>query len=315
VAEPGEVTHPAADRVTPEALVVEQDRSLVPLTGWLIDAARAATSSGRLLQLLTPPESHLSYPLELLCGDGAVQWVRRAEAGFQDGFTGAPMGWTGARFVPVDGPVPPIPAADVRSGGLELQVTTWHPVVAGPVLGDAVRPVWQALTGSAPTGWGIDEPVTQLWSAGAEAEVTAACRDRAPVPTALVVAGAGAVGRLHVSRVDTGLIEELRVSGPAAPHVAQAALDDLAAVLAGTVRSAVVSVHPTRVSGVRPPVPSPPAVPYALLVGRAQVARRGVEHARVAPAGRVRLIDGAAWCRLEGDAPYEQLAALHAHFG
>ena len=44
--------HPAADRVTPEALVVEQSRSVVGLSTWLADAAVVARASRRLLQVL-----------------------------------------------------------------------------------------------------------------------------------------------------------------------------------------------------------------------------------------------------------------------
>ncbi len=125
------------------------------------------------------------------------------------------------------------------------------------------------------------------------------------------------LGRLRVTRVDTGVLEELRLSGPAARAVTQAALDGLAATLAALTpapRSMVVNVHPTRVGGLRPSRPSPPALPYALLVGSAEVARRGGEHAQRAPAGSVRLLDGAAWCRFPGAAPYEQLAATLEHF-
>ena len=305
--------------MTPAALVVEQNRAVVALSGWLVDAARVAAHSGRLLQILTLADSALTYPLELLLDEGGGQWVRRDGRGFRDGFTGAPMGWTGERFAPVEGPVPPVAATALAEGGIGLQVTTLHPSTAELEVGAAPGAAFRALTGSTPAGWGVGEPATQPWS---PREVTAACRERAPDPTALVVVGGEpgrrAVGRLRVSRVDTGVLEELRLSGPAASTVAQAALDDLAAAMVGLTpapRSMVVTVHPTRVGGLRPPWPSPPALPYAVLLGPAEVARRGAEHARSAPAGQVRLIGGACWCRLVGDAPYEQFAAVLEHFG
>jgi hypothetical protein len=306
--------HPAADRSTAEALVVEQSRAVVPLSGWLLDAARTAVASERLLQILTPSDAALTYPLELLLADGPGQWIVRDGPGFRDGFTAVPMGWTGARFAPVDGPVPPVPPVDIADGGLELQVTTLHRAQEELELGTAAEAVARALTGGAPVGWGVDEPVTQPWS---RRELTAVCRDRAPEPTALTVVGAGVLGRLHVSRVDTGVLEELRLSGPVARDVAQAALDDLAAALAALApppRSMVVTVHPVRVGGLRPSRPSPPALPYALFVGPAEVARHGAEHAGRAPAGAVRLVGGAAWCRFAGAAPYEQLASTLEHF-
>lgn len=306
------------DRATPEALIVEQNRAVVPLSGWLVDAARVAVHTGRLLQILTVPDSALTYPLELLLDEGGGQWVRRDGRGFRDGFTGAPLGWTGARFAPVEGPMPPVAATTPADGGIVLQVTTLHADSAELEVGAATTTAFMALTGGAPAGWGVGEPATQPWS---PREVTAACRERAPDPTALVVvggeAGRRALGRLRVSRVDTGVLEELRLSGPAASTVAQAALDDLAAALAGLTpapRSMVVTVHPTRVSGRRPPLPSPPALPYAVLLGPAEVARRGPAHALCAPAGQVRLLSGACWCRFTGDAPFEQLAAVMEHF-
>ena len=57
------IAHPAADRATPEALVVEQDRGVVPLSTWMVDAALVATRGGRLLQIVTPADSRLTYPL------------------------------------------------------------------------------------------------------------------------------------------------------------------------------------------------------------------------------------------------------------
>jgi Family of unknown function (DUF6177) len=313
----GPVTHPAADRVTAEALVVEQNRSVVPLSTWVADAAAVAAGAGRLLQILTPADGVITYPLELLLRDGGGQWITRAGSRFRDGFTAAPMAWSGTRFVPVDGPVPE-PAPDLGAGGLEVQVTCLHAATGELELGVTTAAVMAALTGTGPAGWGVAEPATQPWSGR---ELTAACRERAPVPTALaVVAGRGerrAAGRLHVSRVDHGVLEEARISGPGVRAVGAAAVERLADVLGGIVRSMIVAMHPTRVGGLRPARPSPPAVPYGLLVGASVVAQRGADHARRAPAGWVRPVAGgsACWCRFDGPAPFEQLMAVLAHFG
>ena len=62
-------------------------------------------------------------------------------------------------------------------------------------------------------------------------------------------------------------------------------LEALATALARPVRSAVFAPAPdASIGGVRPARPE------------------------------VELVEGAAWCRLSGDAPFEQLTALHAHF-
>jgi hypothetical protein len=314
--------HPAADRSTPAALVVEQARAVVGLSTWLADAAVVARESRRLLQVLTPADSRITYPLELLFGAGGGQWVVRDGAGFRDGFLGVPVGWDGTRFVPVEGPVPDPEPVDAAAGSLEVQVTTLHRATAELQLGASASAVARALTGEEPLGWGTAEPATQPWSAR---EVTELCRDRAPDPTALVVvaggAGRRAVGRLEVTPVTTGVLEEVRLAGPAASAVAQDSVDELVEELAGSARSMVVGVHPTRSDGTRPSRVSPPTVPYGLLVGPSVLAARGVDHAREAPAASVRVLgrrsgDPACWCRLDGGptTPFERLAAVLRHF-
>lgn len=318
--------HPAADRVTGIAMVVEQSRQVVGVSTWLADAAVTATTSGRLLQVLTPPDTRITYPLELMFGDGGGQWVVRGEPGgpaARDGFTGVPLAWDGERFAAVDGPIPaPDTTRDPATGSLEVQITTIHPATSELQLGATAEAVSRALTGQAPTGWGTAEPATQPWSAR---ELTALCRERAPEPTALVVVGgrpgAGMVGRLRVSRVSTGVLEELRVAGPVATAVAQEAIDELVEDVAATARSMVVAVHPIRSEGLRPSVPSPPALPYGMLIGPSVVTQRGVDHARKAPAAAVRVLGRrsdlpACWCRLSGGpaAPFEQLDAVLRHF-
>jgi hypothetical protein len=314
--------HPAADRVTAEALVVEQSRAVVGLSTWLADAAVVARETHRLLQVLTPADSRITYPLELLFGAGGGQWVVRDGPGFRDGFLGVPVGWNGARFAPTEGPIPEVEPLDPAQGSLEVQVTTLHPATAELQLGASTGILARALTGAAPTGWGTAEPATQPWSAR---EVTAFCRDRAPDATALVVVagepGRRAVGRLEVTPVTTGVLEEVRLAGPAAAAVAQDTVDDLVEDLAGATRSMIVAVHPTRSDGTRPSRVSPPAVPYGVLIGPSVLAERGVDHARDAPATTVRVLgrrsgDPACWCRLDGGptTSFERLGAVLRHF-
>jgi hypothetical protein len=305
--------HPAADRVTTEALVVEQDRVVVGLSTWLADAAVAAGRTGRVLQVLTPAYSVVTYPLELLLGEG-VQWVVRDGSGFRDGLTGADLRWAGSRFAPAGSAPPAPPAATAGTGGIEVLLTARHAARDGTELGAAAAAAVRALAGVEPDGWGIGEPATQPWSPRA---LTAYCRERAPAPTALVVVGGGFVGRLHAERVAGGVAEELRLAGPAATAVGTDAVEALADAVGERARTMVVGVHPGRLDGLRPAGPSLPALPYGVLLGAEVVATRGVDHARRAPASSVRLVgDTACWCRLDGAAaPYEQLAAVLAHFG
>lgn len=314
--------HPACDRATPEAVVVEQDRTVVPLSTWVADAAVFASESDRVLQVLTPAHSRITYPLELLLGDVGAQWVvREGRERFRDGLSGLRLRWSGGRFVTDVDAAPPVAAppvaAEPGSGDLEVQITTLHPASSALELGSTAVAAVRALTGAEPVGWGVAEPVTQPWS---PREVTAHCRGRAPSPAQLVVVGAGVLGQLRADRVETGVLEQLRLSGPAASSVGRAAVDDLVAELAGTARSVVVAAQPGRLDGLRAPAPTPPALPYGILIGHPVVAERGVDHARQAP-GAVGLVgrgtSQAAWCRLDSGPgrPYELLTAVLEHFG
>lgn len=320
-----ELDVPGADRVTTESVVVEQGRAVLGLSTWLVDAAVAATSSGRLLQVVTPADTRITYPLELLFAEGGAQWVVRDGAGgFRDGFLGLPVGWNGLRFVPLDGRVPdPDPARDPAAGSIEVQITTLHPASHDLRLGASTEAAALALTGAQPRGWGTAEPVTQPWSTR---QVTEICHDRSPQPTALVVVagepGSRVLGRLRTERVTSGVVEEVRLAGPAAAAVGQDAIDGLVEDLAGTARSMIVAVHPVRAAGTRPAEVSLPATPYGILIGPSVLSARGVDHARLAPASAVRVLgrrsgDPACWCRLDGEpgAAFDRLGAVLRHFG
>ncbi|MQA13421.1 MAG: hypothetical protein GEV09_04380 [Pseudonocardiaceae bacterium] len=311
--------HPAADRATAETLVVEQDRNVVPLSTWVADAAATAAASDRVLQVLTQAHTRITYPLELLLAEAGAHWVvREGPERFRDGLSGFSLRWSGARFVTdLDAPPPEPVAPAPGSGDLEVQISTLHPASSSLELGSSTGAAIRALTGAEPAGWGVAEPVTQPWS---PREVTAHCRQRAPSPTQVVVVGHGVLGQLRVDRVESGVLETIRLSGPAASSVAQDAVDTLVAEIAGTARSMIVAAHPGRLDGLRSPTPAPPALPYGILVGHPVLAERGIDHAQQAPAS-VRLVGRgtrqAAWCRLDsgGQRPYELLTAVLEHFG
>ncbi|RSN16382.1 hypothetical protein DMC63_22835 [Streptomyces sp. WAC 05977] len=308
--------HPAADWATSEALVVEQSRGVVPASSWMIDAARSALRSERVLQLLTPEDSRLTYPMELLLRDAAAEWiVQEDEDRYRDGIRGVPMIWTGTRFARDPGGRPAIPAeAKIDSGDVEVRITTVHPVSEPPRLGSAAEAVLRTFTGGAPAGWGDAEPATLPWSAD---EITAYCRNRAPARTQLVVVGGDVTGQLRVSPTDEGTVEETRLSGPSAGVLRPEDITALAEQISGGARLMSVAVHPGRRGGSRSNRPTRPALPYGLLVGQDIVAARGVGHAELAPAARVTILGSAAWCTLDGGRrpPYEQLADLLRHFG
>jgi len=308
--------HPAADRATIEALIAEQDRSVVPLTGWLADAAGEAAATERTLQVLTPASSRITFPLELMLRDSGGQWIlREGPERFRDGLSGVRVRWNGARFATdPDAELPDFDVPAPGSGDLQLQVTTMHPPSSSLQLGASAETAVRALTGSDPAGWGVSEPVTQPWS---PREITALCRDRAPSATQVVVLGNGVVGQILVERTAEAVRERVHLSGPQAGVVDAEAIEALAEQLAGSARSLIVAAHPGRHDGLRTGKPTPPALPYAILVGRSVVAERGLGHAEQVPVTRYRILDGACWCRLDSgpDRPYELLTAVLRHFG
>lgn len=312
--------HPAADRITAEAVIVEQDRRVVPLSIWLADAAATAYRGDRVLQVLTPAYSRITYPLELMLRDTGAEWVvRDGTESFRDGLAGFTMRWNGARFVPdLEAAIPDPVESRPGSGDLEVQVSALHQASESLELGAMAELAVRALTGNPPTGWGVAEPATQPWS---PREVTAYHRDRAPTPTQLVVVGQGVVGQVRVERVDTGVLEQLRLSGLQADTVHQDNVEALAAELAGMARLMIVTAHPGRLHGLRANAHTLPTLPYAILIGHTQVAEQGADHAARVPVERVRLLGAGAgqacWARLDcgPGSPYENLHAVLTHFG
>ena len=312
--------HPAADRATIEALIAEQDRSVVPLTGWLADAAAEAVATERTLQVLTPAYSRITFPLELMLRDSGCQWiVREGPEQFRDGLTGVRMRWNGARFTTERSAVPPdVDIPQAGSGDLEVQITTLHAASSSLQLGAGTEAAVRAVTGSDPTGWGTSEPVTHPWS---PREITRYCRDRAPTSTQVVVTGNGVLGQLLVERTESSVREQVRLSGPRAGVVDASVIESLAAKAAESARSMIVAAHPGRFDGLRTGQFTMPALPYGILIGRSVVAERGIAHAEQVPVTRYKLLgDGAllaCWCRLDAGPgrPYELLTAVMEHFG
>ncbi|MFJ4435000.1 DUF6177 family protein [Streptomyces sp. NPDC088923] len=207
---------PAVDVLTPRALVVMQDRPVVPLSTWLADALRHAADSGRALQLVTPPASRLTLPLRTALRGLPHRWVVRDERrGLYDGLSGVRLRWSGGAFGPdldergaailVEPFREPVAGA-VRQ--LVLQVRTRHHPDAELLLGGALEALFRRLTGAAPQGWGTAEPAGNPWS---RRQLTELARARAPRPTLLTVVGAGALATVRVLRTREGVEEDVTV--------------------------------------------------------------------------------------------------------
>ncbi|WP_157432925.1 DUF6177 family protein [Actinomadura rifamycini] len=212
--------HPAVDTRTDAAVVVVQNRPLVPLSSWLLDAI--ATTDRPAFHLLTPHDSRITPPLRTALDGTGARWVVQepGDAGYYDGLTGEPLDWDGSMFAPVPGAPPAAYEAHERTDGhhLVLTVSVVHRATAALELGRTAETIGETLAGTAPRCWGTSEPALRAWD---RAMLTDLCRRRAPRGTFLVVAGPGRafVGTQRVTRAAGGVKETLTfVVGGAGPE-------------------------------------------------------------------------------------------------
>jgi hypothetical protein len=326
--EPAEGPHPAVDVVTDRVAVILQDRPIVPFTSWVADTARLCSSTHRGLQIVTPADARLTMPLRLVLTGPDVRWVARADGGYYDGLSGRTLHWRDGCFQPDRrAGVPslaPAFAAGPAPQGWQLVAHLWigHPATAETVLGVAAARLTTALTGKPPYGFGAAEPVTQPWN---PATVTEVCRQRAPRPTRLVIAGDAAIGSLNVHRYVQGVDEDLTlvfaIEGPSSIAALRAAADDL--VNHAAVRLLVLQIRQGRSDLTCPARFEGLPIVVAAVAGAEVVARRGVEGALAAPARHTNRLSSpqpAVWYQLwdtdeDGTIGWQRFAAVLDHLG
>jgi Family of unknown function (DUF6177) len=288
--------HPAVDAVTDKAAVVVQDRPVVPLTAWLVDAAAACARARQGLQVVTPAHARITLPLRTTLSGPGCRWVVREPdgGGFYDGLSGAPLAWDGSSFVLAaemarQGPSPTFarPVPDLGTH-LLLDVKLLHEAALDLVLGGAVETLARVLAGGRPAGWGIAEPAVNPWD---RVELTELCHRRSPRSTWVMVTGTGErrfLGGVLVSRVTSGVKEEITFLVGHRPGE-EPALDRLEALAAEFADAgALLSMTVQRTAG-RTDLSYParwcgaPA-PVGLAVGAEGVREIGVDHALAAPA-------------------------------
>jgi hypothetical protein len=160
------VSHPATDLLTAKAMVVLQDRPVVPFTTWLAEGLRLCSETQRGLQVVTPAESRITMPLRLVLTGPNSRWVVRADGGYYDGLTGVPLQWDGEAFV-VDPEArayaPGYTTPPTTPVGAQLTVTFRVRHTSETVIGGAAEQMCRSLTGEPPGGWGTSEPATGVW--------------------------------------------------------------------------------------------------------------------------------------------------------
>lgn len=219
----GATEHPAVSSVTKKNAVLVQDRPVVSLSSWLVDAMAVFGRKGLGLQLVTTSTSIITHALRWFLSRRGATWVVRAPDGrYYDGFNGLPLLWAEeVGFVPdpeVDaeaGPNQAFRTSATEDLGTQLHVDLQvdHPASADLVLAGSAEMLAERLTGARPALWGVAEPLTREWSPSA---ITAMARKRAPGQSVLVFAGPPGgkdsrpfAGSLRVSRTPSGVREHL----------------------------------------------------------------------------------------------------------
>ncbi len=220
----GATDHPAVTALTERAAVVVQDRPLVPMSPWIVDAMARHGRRGLRLQVVTPSTSRLTHALHSVLRSAAARWVVQTPDGsYYDGFSGVPLRWDGREAFTVDG--------DARAGGppeafraddadrghqLHVDLNVEHPADNGLVLGASVELLAERLGGAPPAVWGTAEPFAQEWR---RAVFTRTARNRAPGQTWAAFSGPAEglredgvrpfAGTVRVSRTAFGVREAI----------------------------------------------------------------------------------------------------------
>jgi hypothetical protein len=312
----GATDHPAVSVVTGKNAVVVQDRPVVCLSSWLVDALAAYGRDGIGLQVVTPSTSVLTHALRSFLGKPAAGWVVRAPDGrYYDGFNGLPLVWAdGTGFVPdpavtlEDGPNEAFRVSpdDAPTALLHVDLQIDHPVRGDLELGGAVEALAECVAGALPSVWGTSEPFTRPWD---RVRITETARRRAPGGTWLAFSGGsdpdvspGAdpdtdplpfAGTLRVSRTPSGVREHVlltaahRAGEEPDPDALVPLLRELAAQ--GGLRSMTVHRALGRADLTTPPRWSGVPVPMGLAVGPEGVLETGRDKALDAPVEGVAL--------------------------
>lgn len=312
------ISHPAADVLTAKAMVVMQDRPVVPFTGWLASGLRLCSESRRGLQVVTPAESRITMPLRLVLTGPNSRWVVRADDAFYDGLTGVPLRWDGEAFVVEPEARTYAPAYTTQPAGpLGAQLTVTFRVRHQPEspVGGPADQIARSLTGEPPGGWGTAEPATALWRLD---DLNDMFRSRPSAATWLTIVGGGsrpAVGTMLLSQVGDAVEEAVTlVVGHADPNeVPVSALPTIVGALAAEypLMSFFAQMSPGRPDLTMVPRWVGAAAPIGMAAGGTAAAPPGISAQQIgdmrSPTTWYSLGDGR---QQEGWQRYEQLNAV-----
>ena len=289
--------------------VVFQDKPLATLSPWLAKSRAAAAANAMQFVLVTPSSTAVSLPLGFMLSEHGCQWLATtADGTFFDGFTGRVHHWDGTAFQPLDEIGEDFLLTPTLPGGLvHVRAETVHPASHSTRIGGFTEQLFIELTGAAPTGWGVAEPVSEPWD---ETAVTAHCFDLAPETAFLAVVGHARVGTaapaiavVTVERSAVGVHESVELLVESPEPLDAAALDSFSTRMHRIHARTAVLGHAIAFSGLaRPARFTGVSVPACAVFGPESLRDYGANAARAAAGPRARLI---------GVAPAQSLAVQY----
>lgn len=213
---------PAFDFVTGTTAVLFQDKPVAALTPWVLRSCNAAAAAGMDFVLLTPGSTRITFPLSDFLAGGNGRWlVTAADGALYDGMTGREYDWADDALSAGDTLADEFLAAETQQVGyLHVRAVTLHPASYRTLAGSFTEQIFTAVTGAAPSGWGVCEPVSERWDVQA---ASAYCYDRSPQTTRMEVVGratesdmtgrpsTGSVGVMTVERTSRGVLETVEL--------------------------------------------------------------------------------------------------------
>ncbi|MER1995520.1 MAG: DUF6177 family protein [Arthrobacter sp.] len=305
----------AYDFLTASTAMVFCDQPVVGLSPWLARAHAGAVESGRRFVLLTPSTSALTLPLSALFDGDTASWMATgSDGGFFDAVTGQSQTWDGGTLQPAGTAADDFLSAEREpSAYFHVRASVLHPASLSTRAGTFTERVFEAVTGSVPVGWGLYEPVSELWDAAAFSDY---CYGRAPRPSRLVVLGSapgsasgageatGSIAVVSVERTRAGVVEDVELLAGAGAPLDDAGLDDFLAAMHGArARTAVLAYGLGYRNLLRPARFTGTAVPGAALFGPEALAGRQPSSALKVAGPRAELI---------GTAPAQSLGVRYA---
>ena len=307
--------HPAAERTADRALLVAQDRDVVPFSSWLSDTV-ATHGREKTLQVLTPATTRLTYATRAFLAGPSGRWVVQGEdGGHFDGLTGLAVHWDKTYgFRPVKEPIGPkwterhpdaapvsgflADFAETSGTHLVVDVSVLHQDPFTPELGRATQIITEHLTGAKPSVWGPHEPALMAWD---RARIAKPALQRRPRPWILYLSGplgrepafSGQFrlswrGRQVLERISVviGFENENTVPFEGLPTLVEALAG------AGLLEALRVRRLPGRPDLTYEPVWTGPAVPVGMAIGPEHLLRIGPGAAQAGPIPGVLLGEG-----------------------